>query len=132
MTILYADDDSDDRELLSEAIKEVDPAITCVTVCDGKEALDVLEHTVVLPDFIFLDINMPVMNGKECLAAIRKSARYKDLPVVIYSTTTDDNEKKYYNEKGVTFISKPSSFVKLCSVLAQFLSLQQGRQSLCE
>lgn len=127
MTILYADDDSDDRELLSEAIKEVDPAIECVTVCDGKEALEILERIATLPDFIFLDINMPVMNGKECLAAIRENERYKEIPVVIYSTTTDDNEKKHYHEEGVTFISKPSSFVKLCKVLNQYFSLQQGR-----
>jgi CheY-like chemotaxis protein len=77
MTILYADDDKDDRDLLSEALEQIDPSISCITAHDGKEALSILQENRTLPDYIFLDVNMPVMDGKKCLTELKKNSKLK-------------------------------------------------------
>ncbi len=125
MTILYADDDSDDRIFLSEAIREIDPAIRCITVCDGMEALAYLESTPLLPDLVLLDINMPVMDGWECMNEIRKRKRCSEIPILIYSTTSDPVEILRYEKMGASFLCKPSSFRGLCEMLMKHLTFQQ-------
>jgi CheY-like chemotaxis protein len=121
MVILYADDDVDDRTFLAEAFQEIDPAISCITVCDGQEALETLKRSDNLPDYIFLDINMPVMDGRECLVELKKDERLKDIPVVIYSTTTDLFEINYYYSLGAScFVHKPDTFTQLRNVLQNF------------
>ncbi|MCW3467320.1 response regulator [Chitinophaga nivalis] len=89
-TCLLIDDDLDDQEMLMLILKEIRQDITCITAGDGQEALDMLykEYTF-LPDMIFLDLNMPRMDGKECLHEIRKIERLLSVPVMIYSTSTD-------------------------------------------
>lgn len=124
MTILYADDDHDDRELMSEALHKVDPSISCLTANDGQNALDILNKSSDLPDYIFLDVNMPVMDGKKCLVELKKDQRLRDIPVVIYSTTTDNTEiKQLYNLGASSFIHKPNNFSDLCSALNMFVRL---------
>jgi CheY-like chemotaxis protein len=122
MTILYADDDGDDRVFVSEAFKKIDPEISCMTVCDGLEAIDTLQQIPKLPDFIFLDVNMPIMDGRDCLIALKKNERYKHIPVIIYSTITDPRVASFYYETGAAFIvDKPYNFTQLCDVLRSFL-----------
>lgn len=119
MFVLIIDDDSEDRELFHEAIGEVDSSIKCYTAKDGKEALSMMtREQVVLPDYIFLDINMPVMNGRECLAEIKKNSRLKAIPVIMYSTTSDTNEiRGYYTLGAHDFLIKPHNFKKLVEEL---------------
>jgi CheY-like chemotaxis protein len=123
MLILIVDDDNEDRELFREAIAEIDPAIRCYSAQDGKEALNQMNHElVVLPDFIFLDINMPVMNGRECLIEIKKSTRLRQIPVIMYSTTSDTNEiSGFYTLGAHDFLIKPSTFKKLVEALSSIL-----------
>lgn len=124
MTILYADDDNDDRELLSEAFNQIDPSISCLVASDGKEALDMLNKNNDLPDFIFLDINMPVMDGKTCLEELKKNKRLRNIPVVIYSTTRNTHEiNQFYDLGASSFIHKPASFNELCATLGIFVKL---------
>jgi CheY-like chemotaxis protein len=126
MTILYVDDDFDDRAFVAEAFREIDPAISCLTACDGVQALRTLNNAVQLPDFIFLDINMPVMNGKECLEKLKNDERFRTIPVVMYSTTTDPSEIDFYYKLGaMSFVKKPHSFTQLCSALSNFLQSVQ-------
>ena len=114
MTILYADDDADDCELLTEALSHIDPSISCITANDGREALQILQETRVLPDSVFLDVNMPVMDGKECLIEIKKNPRLREIPVIIYSTTTDLGEKARLHDLGAfEFINKANTFSEL-------------------
>src|SRR5437868_12659694 len=87
MMILYADDDHDDREILFDTFIQIDPAINCIGADNGKEAIAFLNRTRLLPDYIFLDLNMPVMDGKECLSQLKQNPSFKHIPVVIYSTT---------------------------------------------
>jgi len=127
MTILYADDDHDDRELMSEALNEVDPSITCVTVKDGQMMMEVLQDETPLPDYIFLDVNMPVKDGKQSLVELKKDERLRDIPVIICSTTADKKEiDELYDLGASSFIHKPNNFTDLCSTLNIFVKLVQG------
>jgi CheY-like chemotaxis protein len=127
MTILYADDDHDDRDLMTEALNEIDPTISCQIVNDGQELLNILQRTSELPDYIFLDINMPVMNGRECLIELKKDRRFRQIPVVIYSTTIDNSEvSELYDLGAITFIQKPNNFADLCVQLNLFIKLAQN------
>ena len=94
MVIFYADDDGDDRELFAEALNEVNPGIKLVLAANGHELIELLEDQGGVPDFIFLDINMPVMSGKECLKALRKVDRLRSVPIIMYTTTSNKEEFK--------------------------------------
>ena len=114
MTILYADDDADDCELLTEALMHIDPSISCILVNDGRQALSLLQKADKLPDTIFLDVNMPVMTGKQCLIEIKNNPRLCQIPVVMYSTSTNAEEKTELRKLGAfDFIHKANSFQDL-------------------
>ena len=109
ITIFIVDDDEDDKQLFIESAKEIDNSITCVTAGDGQEALKYLrdEHNP-LPDYIFLDLRMPRINGKQCLEEIRKDKRLNHIPVFIYTTSRDVKDATEMRKNGaVHFISKP-------------------------
>src|SRR5690606_26078913 len=72
MTIFYIDDDDDDREFFIEAVRHINAEFLCYTAKDGRQALRELREMIVMPDFIFLDVNMPVMNGKQFLLEIKR------------------------------------------------------------
>jgi CheY-like chemotaxis protein len=127
MLILIVDDDSEDRELFREAIAEIDPSIRCYSAQDGKDALREMNHGLDLPDFIFLDINMPVMNGRECLIEIKKHTRLRHIPVIMYSTTSDTMEiKGFYSLGAHDFLIKPRNFKKLVEALGSIISSGKG------
>jgi CheY-like chemotaxis protein len=119
MLILIVDDDGEDRELFREAIAEVDSSIQCFSAKDGKDALRQMNSgLIVLPDYIFLDINMPIMNGRECLIEIKKQSSLRNIPVIMYSTTSDTKEiKGYYTLGAHDFLIKPHDFKKLVEAL---------------
>ncbi|MGC1241917.1 MAG: response regulator [Chryseosolibacter sp.] len=122
MIILYVDDDLDDRFIISEVFKEIDPSINCLTVCDGRQAIDFLNNSGPMPDYIFLDINMPVMDGKECLVELKQNKKFKEIPVIIYSTTNDPTEiKSFYRLGASCFMHKPNTFRQLHNMLHGFL-----------
>ena len=110
MTILYVDDDPDDRQLFQEAIKSIDVHTVCVTAQDGLDALSYLSiHQ--LPDMVFLDLNMPLMDGKTCLCEIRGNKVTGHLPVIIFTTSSNDKDRVDCENLGATdFLLKPVSF----------------------
>jgi CheY-like chemotaxis protein len=129
MVIFYADDDVEDCELFREALFHLDSAITCITAKDGREALAYLHHSQELPDYIFLDINMPLINGKQCLIEIKNTNTLKQIPVVMYSTTSDTNEiKEYYKLGAHDFLIKPNNFITLCESLDSIFSLSNRKK----
>jgi len=114
MTLLYVDDDADDLDLLQDFVQTIDPTIQCVLFQKASEALIFLNNTPTLPDFIFLDINMPQMNGKQCLQEIRKSNELKHLPVIMYTTSSEEKEIKECYKLGATdFLMKPNNISEL-------------------
>lgn len=110
ITILFADDDPDDRALFCKAVEEVDPELICHTFENGYESLKYLRNPAnTLPDYIFLDLRMPKMSGKQCLQEIRADERLKHIPVIIYTTSDDVEDSKSLTQLGAAhFVTKPT------------------------
>ncbi|HEY2648326.1 MAG TPA: response regulator, partial [Puia sp.] len=87
--VLCVDDDPDDRELIRNAIFKVDPSYTVAYATNGKEALQYLKRAGEsdLPCLVILDINMPVMDGKQTLEEIKRNDKWNELPIVVFSTS---------------------------------------------
>lgn len=93
MKILLIDDDSDDRALFREVVQEISPETICATESDGEKALsDLLDPSFTLPDLIFMDINMPRISGWDCLTTIKGLEKTKNIPVVMFSTSSRDRD----------------------------------------
>ena len=124
MKILVAEDDHDDFDLFLEAVLIIDPTVQCIRAHDGKQTLSILEN--ILPDLIFLDINMPRMNGKECLRKIKMSSTFQDIPVVVHSTTINPNEINFYEALGAKVLTKDHRIDKIVeslkTILGQYMS----------
>jgi CheY-like chemotaxis protein len=122
--LLIADDDNDDRDLFCEAVASVDPAIACTTAEDGRQALKALSDPAAgRPDLIFLDINMPVMNGWEVLKSLKNDERLRDIPVIIYTTSSGENERNKASELGaLCFVTKPYSFQAITNMIEGVIS----------
>jgi CheY-like chemotaxis protein len=121
MTLMLVDDDQDDIDLFSEALREIDSSIVLLTALNGEDALKILESDIFeKPDLVFLDLNMPVMNGLECLRAI-KSRLKVPIPVTIYTTSQNPVDYSRCIELGADFLSKPHNFATLTSLLKQKL-----------
>jgi CheY-like chemotaxis protein len=125
--IYLADDDSDDREFFADAMGEIDPDVILRQAPDGMHLMDDLLElsNSELPEFIFLDINMPGKTGLECLAEIRSSEGIlKEVNIVMLSTSSDPENIRRASELGATFYAvKPSCFEKLKSLLEEVLSM---------
>lgn len=118
MTILYVDDDGDDREIFREAVKTIDESVVCYTAQNGLDALSFLEIQQPLPDVVFLDINMPLMNGATCLTEIKANKKTAHLPVIIFTTSTNPAEVIECKKQGAkAFINKPVSYFHMMKVL---------------
>jgi CheY-like chemotaxis protein len=111
MNILLIEDDKDDSAIFSEAVKDFDPAINFELAPDAGKALSYLKDCKnLLPDFIFLDLRMPGMTGRECLVEIKKDPRLAPVPVIVYTTSKDVKESIVLKDLGaVHFMSKPVS-----------------------
>ena len=108
--LFIADDDEDDRLFFCEAVKKIEPDTECITAINGEDALNKLKSTPLLPDYIFLDLNMPRVNGFRCFKEIKQDVHLKDIPVIIYSTTSSQKEINEMLELGAKrFIVKPTS-----------------------
>ena len=116
---LVIDDDTDDRELFTEALASVDPVIVCDQATDGAEALSrLITKEIDQPDIIFLDINMPVMDGWQFLTRLKKEDAYKHIPVIVYTTSSNMKDKRIADDLGaLCFITKPHAFGRLKNML---------------
>lgn len=109
-TFMIIDDDSDDREIFGEALRQVDPNHRLVSCQGGEEAFALLLKGSVRPDFVFLDMNMPGMNGRQCLIKFRAHAEFLDIPVIIYTTSNRMDDAEEVKRIGaVAFLTKPTS-----------------------
>ena len=119
--ILMVDDDEDDQMLFKEALKQVNTSVRCDTAMNGADALQKLK-SVPPPDMIFLDLNMPIMNGFECLKALKKEQFYQDIPVIIFTTANDSATIEKSKKLGATaFFHKPIDFDLLLTKLRQIV-----------
>lgn len=117
----FVDDDEDDYALFCDALQAIIATPTCLRASDGQKALDILRN--VLPDYIFLDVNMPVMGGEECLINIRKSKTLRAIPVIVYSTTSQPKEIQTFKDLGAKdFLVKPGTFEELVVALTAIVT----------
>ncbi len=107
--IFLVEDDEDDQQFFIEAIKEIDNSICVNLAFNGADALDKLDNMLMLPDIIFMDINMPKMNGLDCLDKLKKTIRLKNIPVVILTSTGSAEDSAYaIKHEASHFFTKPS------------------------
>jgi DNA-binding NtrC family response regulator len=135
ISLLIADDDTDDRELFIDAVRQVDEDIECITAKDGFHALELLKASDILPDYIFLDLRMPRFNGKKCLFELKQEERLKNIPVVIYTTSRDVQEAQELKKMGALyFVSKPSNpeeiYYLVAFVLEEQWNLSKSKEQL--
>ena len=119
LTFFLVDDDFDEASLFQATHSDVDPNIKFVHAADGQEALDQLLSKSLRPNLIFLDLNMPRMDGKECLKLIKQEDDLKDIPVIMYTTSSQSQDIEQTMLQGaVCFITKPSSIRELENILS--------------
>lgn len=111
---LIIDDDQDDRFFFKEAIEGMFNSSVCLQANDGADALNQLRKAKQLPDFIFLDVNMPRMGGRECLKELKKDAKLKRIPVIMYSTSFSKESIEEFRTLGSShYLTKPTDMNKL-------------------
>jgi two-component system response regulator len=130
-TIVLADDDEDDRLLAQDAMEAAGSVYDCHTVCDGQELLDFLRHTgkfegtetALLPSVILLDLNMPILDGRETLRLLKEDPMLSAIPVVILSTSDSDEDiQQGYHLGASSYMVKPTEFSTLVDMMKTFNS----------
>ncbi|WP_373519807.1 response regulator [Pricia sp.] len=125
--ILLVDDDEDDRMFFEEALEDLNLKSRFEHVENGLEAIELLKDKDKLPDIVFLDLNMPILSGRECLQRIRANDDLKNLKVVIYSTSFDPvTVEQLYQNGANRYIRKPGAFKELKQTISDaILSLER-------
>jgi CheY-like chemotaxis protein len=122
--ILLVDDDPDDQIIFIDTLNDIVPGVQCMTADNGKQALELLDSHQAVPSIIFLDLNMPFMNGFECLEQIQKRDKLSDSPVVIFTTSNSPLDQKRTQELGAkTFLTKTPDAAELKTKLLNILTM---------
>jgi CheY-like chemotaxis protein len=119
--ILYVEDDPDDVMLMQEAFHDVE-GFALITLGHGGELLQYLERTLCFPSLIILDINMPVLNGRETLSSLKKHPAYHSIPVVMFSTGNNPTERLFVAAYGTDLVVKPNDFDGLRKAVRRLVS----------
>lgn len=130
--IFLADDDEDDRLFFEEALKEVCDEATLTVAENGDELMKILHKPPVpMPDVIFLDLNMPKKNGFECLEEIKKDKMLKDLPIIIFTTSIqEESVNKVYQHGANYYVKKPTDFRQLKQIVKKILAIDWLKEAL--
>lgn len=123
LLIYLADDDQDDRMLFKEALDEINVDIAIEDFDNGVTLMDnLLNKDKPLPDVIYLDLNMPLMNGEECLHDIKNEPELSQIPIIIYSTYADEVSANNLKKQGANlYLEKPDTFNNLKNLLRKSL-----------
>ncbi len=123
-TILYAEDDPDDFEMVRESFAKY-PHITLVQCKNGQELLRRLQglNTDTLPCLIILDMNMPIMDGRQALVQLRKVPQLQDIPVVVFTTSSSHLDEFFAKSYQALFMTKPQKAADALNVAEQIALL---------
>ncbi|CAC9976145.1 response regulator [Flavobacterium panici] len=120
--ILLIDDDPEDAEIFEEAVKALNREVKLQWAGNPERALDELQSAEQLPDLIFLDYNMPRINGGELLGKLKSIQRLSVIPVILISTPSEEFMKlKLDQNEIIKFFSKPNSYSELIAILDSIL-----------
>jgi CheY-like chemotaxis protein len=125
--ILYAEDDFDDFESVKEALDQLSDHYSLIHAKNGAEATSLLESETAHPSLIVLDLNMPVMEGKQVLSWLKENSKFKDIPVMVFTTSSREEDIKLCQKHSCTFFRKPTLYRDLLHI-AQTM-LQMGGQN---
>ncbi|MCW3071296.1 MAG: response regulator receiver protein [Bacteroidetes bacterium] len=118
LNIMLIDDDEDDQEIFLAALDQISTSVHCTAFSAAREALKKLIAGEINPEVIFLDLNMPVMNGQQFLLEIKKTEGLRNIPVIIFSTSSHAGTIELTKELGAyDFITKPNNFEGLINIL---------------
>lgn len=129
--IILADDDEDDRLFFTDAFEELKISTKVQTYNDGAELMEYLNgEDAILPEILFLDLNMPKKNGIECLNEIKENEKFNDIAIAIYSTSSSEEhiEETFVNGANI-YIKKPNDFETLKKVLSNVVTINWQYQT---
>lgn len=122
--VLYADDDIDDIELVCEAFLRFTKNVEIITAKDGSQALSYLQNLSEddpAPCLVILDINMPMISGKDVLTRIRQMERFGSIPVVLFTTSSLPQDAAFAKSYDAVFVTKPLDFNQMEYITSQFI-----------
>lgn len=128
-TVILIDDDPEDVDIMKEAIEAVDSSLLCLSFLYPEEALRVLlsRELDVLPDYVFIDINMPGITGDKCLKALRKEKEFDDIVITLYSTSMPDPVAEALKVAGADFVfEKPVRIKGYVEILDYIIGLKRS------
>lgn len=123
--ILWADDDLDDIAIMRDVMFGIDNNHDIKEVDNGRKVLDYLDHakhTDNYPCLIVLDMNMPILSGRDTLIIIKNNPDFKDIPVVVFTTSNSNLDRMFCERYGVEMITKPVTYSSLKDTIQQLLS----------
>ncbi|MFL5786823.1 MAG: response regulator [Flavisolibacter sp.] len=121
--ILWADDDPDDLMIMKEVLNEMHYTYDIIEVQNGKQALDYLKSNKRnLPCLMILDMNMPILSGRDTLSIIKKDPTYEPMPIVIFTTSNSEMDKTFCKKYNVDMITKPPAYNSLQQIIIRLLS----------
>lgn len=127
MTIFYTDDDQDDLDFFKEIISLINTNFSVITYTNGQQLIDALNNPPPCPHLVFLDINMPGMNGLEALKHVRQLNKYEKLPVIIFSTSNDEDTIAKSQELGANYyLPKTGAYDRLKKAIEHALTINWG------
>jgi CheY-like chemotaxis protein len=124
--IILADDDLDDQLIIKEIFSMHSDAVKVLNVLNGEETLHLLERLQrknITPCLVILDINMPKMNGRQTLLRLKEDERLKDIPVVLFSTSSTEADKAFAQSHGANYVTKPFTYKNMEVVVKNFIRL---------
>ena|SRR5687767_2194689 len=131
MTVLFIDDDPEDTELYCEAVSYLSKSdfladkkekIQCLALNHSTKAIDFLSNLKELPDYVFLDINMPGIGGEECLRTLKSHQQFAQIPIIMFSTVCEDHHVRKFLQLGAhDCIQKPVGFNELVKVFSKYI-----------
>lgn len=116
------DDDDDDRDIFALALENAHGISRCIMAKNGVDAVKIINETDFIPEYIFIDLNMPLMSGKECLSALKKS-RLATVPIIVYTTSSNCKDVEETKKLGAAhYLVKPTSITALTEILSNIFS----------
>lgn len=127
LSCFLIDNDTEDQEIFAMALQAVDEFISCIVADNGVLAIQKLQaNPAYIPSLIFIDLNMPLMDGKKCLQEIKKMERLSQVPVYLYSTSADPHSIAEVKAMGAKdFIMKPAGYQQLIDLLSNILQSEK-------
>ncbi|MBC7556664.1 MAG: response regulator [Chryseobacterium sp.] len=117
---MIIDDDEDDRFFFKEVVTKMPISDQIMEAKGCEEAIELLRTVEQLPHFIFLDINMPRSDGRECLKQLKRDAKLKHIPVIMYSTFfSEENISEFYKLGALSYLNKPTDINKLSPAILE-------------